>query len=328
MFSSNFRHFLSTPIQRVFLLLLVFLSPPSFGDDTRTWVKKLYPTTGFNSDCDTPVFNLPSPLPPDMHFDFIGLYNPSAPAQGDERDAFALQQSDCQISLGQYVATKANSQSLAFLGMPAPDSRLVNLRTDEVPKVATADGIRMTLPAEGDVAPPFPATNNADNVALTLDEFRNVTGKMKVKCRSNNSAEVDITMRNYQPHEVLTVWAIWLATPPGASNPAVVPLPFGGVPNVAVADRDGIARFSASLSYCPMDVQPNGAQLLLLDISSHLDGSVYGVVPGTPKVQSLFVRYDDPSNSFTSFLSDGIMHVNRGAFPMIVSPRTEGRVDD
>jgi len=320
MLSVNIKRQLAVHAAGVLFAATAVLPVTATAGDSRTWVKKVYPTTGFNTDCDKPVFNLPAPLPPGLHFDFIGLYNPSAPLEGEMRDAFPLQQSDCETNLGAYVATTSNLELLAVLGAPEPDSRLKNLRTNEIPKIIGPDGLRSSLPAEGDALPPFPPTNNAANTAMTLEEFRDVSGKMKVKCYADGSAKVKIKLRDYQPHEVLTIWAIWLATPPGAVGPAPIPLPFGGVPNVTVANKHGVAKFTRTLSYCPMEVQPNGAQLLMLDIASHLDGNVYGAVPGTQRVVTTFVDPNDPSGTFTSALSEGIVTVNRGAIPVTVTP--------
>ncbi len=318
MLSVNIRRKLFIHVPVVLLATAVMLPTASIAGDVRVWVKKLHPTTGFNTDCDMPVFSLPAPLPAGLRFDTIGLYNPNAPAQGDERDAIKLQQSDCETNLGEHVATTSNLEFLALLGAPEPDSRLRNLRTNEIPKTAAPDGTRLTLPPENSVVPPFPPTNSATNQPLTLGEFRGVKGKMKVKCYADGSAHVDIRLRNYQPHELLTIWAIWLATPPGATEPMPVPTPFGGVPNVVVANAHGAAKFTRTLSYCPMDTQPNGAQLLLLDIGSHIDGNVYGAVPGTPSTVVTFIDPNDPSSTFTSPLSEGIVTLTRGAIPVTV----------
>ncbi len=318
MLSVKIKRKLSIQVPVMFLAAITVLPAASIASDVRTWVKKLHPTTGFNTDCDTAIFSLPAPLPADLHFDFIGLYNPDAPAEGELRDAFTLQPSDCETSLGTHIATTSNLALLAALGAPEPDSRLKNLRTHEIPKIAAPDGTRFTLPPAGSVAPPFPPTNTATNMPLTLGEYRGVKGKMKVKCYADGTAHVRIKLRNYQPHELLTIWAIWLATPPGATEPAPVPLPFGGVPNVTVADHRGVARFTRTLSYCPMDIQPTGEQLLMLDIATHTDGNVYGAVPGTPPITATFVDPNDSSSTFTSPLSEGIVTLIRGAIPMTV----------
>ena len=316
----NIKRKLSIHATGIVFAMAAVMPATAAAEHSRTWVKHLYPTTGFNTDCDKAVFSLPAPLPADLHFDFIGLYNPSAPAQGELRDAFTLQQSDCETSLDTPVASTSNLVLLDILGAPEPDSRLKNLRTNEIPKIISPDGTRATLPPENAVSPPFPPTNNSATTAMTLGEFRDVKGKMKIKCYDDGTAKVKIKFRNYQPHEVLTVWAIWLATPPGAAGPAPVPLPFGGVPNVVVANDHGTARFTRTLSYCPMDVQPNGETLLMLDIASHLDGNVYGAVPGTQRVEATFIDPNDPSTTFKSALSEGIVTVNRGAFPVTVEP--------
>lgn len=319
------RHRNRNLILRTFIIALAvagILPANSIAGQTRAWFRLLLPTTGFNSDCNTPLFRLPEPLPPDMHFDFIGLYNPLSPAQGDMRDAFTLEQGDCEVSRDEYIATTANEAFLAANGFPEPDPRLKNLRTHEIPKMATPDGNRFFLPPQDAVTPPLPATTSIPNEPLTLGEFRNVRGFMLLKCRADDTAAVKINLYNYTPHEILTVWALWLATPPGAAGPLPLPAPFGGVPNVIVPNERGFAQFKRELAYCPMDRQPNGAQLMFLDIASHLDGSVYGAVPDTPLVEVTFIPDpSDPSTAFVSPISAGIITVNRGVIRMTAAKR-------
>ena len=287
------------------------------AEGTRVWVRSLLPSTGFNADCDTAIFQMPAPLPPDAHFDFIGLHDPTLGAT----DAVPLQTSDCQDQLDTLVATTSNADFRLINGFPDADARLKNLRSNEVPKPASPDGTRFFLPPEGATPPPFPPTNSLPNAPLTLGEFRDIGGKMVLKCAGNGSASLRISLKGYTPNEVLTVWGIWLATPPGAPGPTIVPLPLGGTPNVIVPDRRGQANFERQLSFCPMDTAPDGSQLLVIDIAAHWDGSAYGAVPDVPLpngVTGAAATFIDPVSEepFTSVIGAGIVTVNRGIIRM------------
>ena len=296
----------------------VLLTQAAQASDTRVFVERLLPSTGFNSDCDTPIFRAPAPLPENAHFDFIGLHDPDAPADEPTRDAIQLIPSDCSENLDRDIATTSNAAFRAANGgFPDADPRLKNLRTNEVPKAAMPDGTRLFLPPEGATPPPFPPTNSAPNTPLTLGEFRDVSGKMVLKCRADGSARVRLKVRGYRPNSLLTVWAVWLATAPGTPGPGVVPLPFGGVPNVLPIGKKGRGNFVRELSYCPRDIQPNGDQLMVLDIAEHLDGATYGALPDVPLAASEFMLDPaDPSTRFSSVIGAGIVTVNRGIINM------------
>ncbi len=301
----------------VFGLFIFNLKTFAQEGDYRGWYRALYPSTGFNSDCAAPLFQLPAPMPADAHFDFIGLFNEFAPESGDLRDALKLSSIDCEINGSEFVATTSNDIFLELNGLPFPDPRLRNLKTNEIPKVFSPDGARTNLPPHGLTPAPLPPTSSIPNSPMTLDEFRSVRGYMALRCYEDGTAKLKIRMRNYRPNELLTVWAIWLTTPPGAAAPIPVPVPLGGVPNVIVPNESGRAVFSRSLSYCPMDVQPDGSQLMLIDIATHLDGSVYGGAPDTPFAEITVVPNPaDPSSAYTSPMSAGIVTLNRGAIPV------------
>jgi len=284
------------------------------------YVEPILPSTGLNSDCDTPLFEMPLPLPVDTHFDFIGLYDPNSPAEGPERDAIELAPSDCSDQLETAIATTSNPDFRAANGFPEPDSRLKNLRSDEVPVIALPDGTRQFLPADGAVPAPFPPTRSQPSEALTLGEFRDVSGEMTLRCREDGSSSVRIRASGYRPNSLLTVWAIWFATPPGAPEPGIVPLPFGGAPNVLPIDRNGQGVFFRELGYCPKENQPNGDQLMVIDLAEHWDGNVYGAAPDLPFVEATF--QPDPSDpaTFTSPIGAGIVTVNRGVINVTLEP--------
>lgn len=287
----------------------------------RTHKAELYPTTGFNSDCDQPVFQLPPPLPADQHFDFIGLYDAAVEEDGLLRDALTLSPEDCASGDQRRIATTSNPDFRAFLNFPPPDPRLLNLRSNEVPVIAFPDGSRTFLPPEGTLPPPFPASRSLPSEPQTLAGFRDVKGKMRIKCRSDGTAEVRIKVDGYDPNMLIAVNAIWLTTPPGAPGPIGVPTPFGGVPNILSVDKNGKGTFERELGYCPMDTQPDGSRMLMVNIDEHWDGTTYGVQPDLPLADAKFLlNPTDPSSAFTSPIGAGIVAFNRGAFPVTVEP--------
>jgi hypothetical protein len=302
------------------LILLSAVQPAHSKQGTRIWSKPLVATTGFNADCTKPVFDLPAPLPTGLSFDFIGLFNQFAPADGPGRDALALQAGDCDERGNEFVATTVNQVFIQANNFPDADSRVKNLKTNEVAKIFNPNGARTFLAPSNVPGAPFPLTNSKPSKALTLDEFRDVDGNMFLKCRADGTAKAVIRLRGYSPNEVLTIWAIWLTTPPGGSQLAPLPLPFGGLPNVIVPNKRGVARFERELNYCPMDEQEDGSRLMFLDVATHFDGDTYGATPATSRtVVTVIPNPNDPQSAFTTALSVGTVASNRGAIPVTVS---------
>ncbi|MEM1437217.1 MAG: hypothetical protein AAGG11_24440, partial [Pseudomonadota bacterium] len=173
---------------------------------------------------------------------------------------------------------------------------------------------RTALPPEGLLGAPFPPTHSLPANALTLDEFRDVRGIMKIRCRADGTAKVRMHVFGYRPNALVTVWAVWFATPPGAPGPTIVPLPFGGVPNLVAINGQGYGVFIRELGYCPKDVQENGDQLLVLDLAEHWDGSTYGALPDEPFTEFKFLENPtDQSTAYTSTVG-GTVTINRGVF--------------
>ncbi len=300
------------------LLLIGNISVSIAGGEQRIWKRSLLPSTGFNSDCAAPIFRARAPLNPDINIDFIGLYNPDAPPQGPNRDALALTAQDCIDNGNADIATTVGPALINDFGAPDADSRLKNLRSNEVPVVSSVNGTRTFLKPHGTTAPPNPATASLPSAPLRLNEFRGVDGSLHVKCRRDGTARVKIKLKHYRPNEVLTVWAIWVSPGPDGGDYQFASRPFGGVPNILIPNRHGRAQFVRDLSYCPMVEQDDGAQLLWLDVATHLDGSVYGATPDIPRVETTVIADpDDPSATFTSPLSIGITTINRGIFRIL-----------
>lgn len=301
-------------------LLTTHLHAPAVSADSarksRVYYEFLRPSTGFNSDCNEPVFTMPAPLPSDVHFDFIGLHNPEVSPGMVDNDALPLSPDQCAHRARQPVATTTNPVFRAVNGFPDVDPRLKNRRSNEVPMPSLLDGTRTALPPEGVLGAPFPPTHSIPADAMTLKEFRDVKGIMKLRCRADGTAMVNLWVFGYRPNALVTVWAVWFATPPGAPGPSIVPLPFGGAPNMVAINQRGFGTFKRELGYCPKDVQENGDQLLVLDLAEHWDGSTYGALPDQPFTEFRFLEDPtDPSSVFHSTIG-GTVTINRGVFRM------------
>ena len=296
--------------------LLATAAGSAAAAEERLFSERLKPSTGFNSDCNQPIFTLPAPLAADIHFDFIGLHNPGTSPGMPDNDALPLTAESCTDALNQAVATTTNLDFRTVNGFPDVDARLKNRRSNEVPMPTLLDGTRIAAPPEGAVGAPFPTTHSLPADAITLGEFRNVSGRMSVQCRADGTSKVRIKVFGYRPNALVTVWAVWYATPPGAPAPAIVPLPLGGVPNLLSINNLGSGVFVRELGYCPKDVMENGDRMLVVDLAEHWDGSTYGALPDQPLTEFDFLENPtDPVSGFRSYIG-GTVTVNRGVFRM------------
>src|SRR5262249_39920910 len=151
--------------------------------------------------------------------------------------------------------------------LPEANPDLKNLPLREVPAMTTIDGFRLPLPAMGDVpadAPQFilvytrQAVRSEPNFPITLGDWLQARGRMKIQCSSDDpahvgTAHVEAVFRKLLPNRLYSLNAIWLTPLPGTTNPTLVPLAFGGVPNAFMTDETGLARFERDLNLCPMD---------------------------------------------------------------------------
>jgi hypothetical protein len=97
----------------------------------------------------------------------------------------------------------------------------------------------------------------------------------------------------------------------------MVPLPFGGVPNAFVADKNGNADFERELASCPLDTTPDGSQLLFVSTAYHSDGSLYGA---TAELPAFPVSFQEPDGTiFQSTLPPGVVDHDLMNFPINAS---------
>ena len=271
--------------------------------------------TGANRLCGEAVMQLdaiPAPLPVDFGGEFVGEFDPAPGAV----DAIPLSPSNCNDDI--VLATYTDNGFIDPLGIPEADDRIVNVPLNNVPVNATPTGVRLTLPPQGVLpANPFPPTKSGSNESITLGDWLDVRGRMRIKCRSNGTASVRIRFRNLIPHGIYTMWGLWATTPPGAPGATLVPLPFGGVPNAFVPDRKGRAAFRRELAFCPLDTTPDGSQLLFISTAYHSDGSLYGATPELPAAPISFQAPD--GTVFQSTLPPGVVDHDVMNFPINAS---------
>ncbi len=276
------------------------------------WFIRGHNSTGPNDVCDKPIWELPAPLPPAAHFTLLGEYDSSESATS----AIPLQQDNCNSNT--VLATTIDPEFQGFFGFLDPDPRVTNLRLNEVPVVASFDGIRQQLPVHGSPGSvPLPPTRSVPNEPVTLGDWFDASGKMWMRCR-DGEAKVVAYFRHLIPNGVYSMFGIWLTTPPGANSPTFLPVAFGGVPNTLVANSRGSASFSRKLSYCPKGEQQDSSILMFVDLAYHSDTTTHGAFPFRPTgtVQLL----DQDGERYESNLPPGVStHVQMG-FPVNVAP--------
>ncbi|GAB4195668.1 MAG: hypothetical protein Tsb002_28330 [Wenzhouxiangellaceae bacterium] len=113
--------------------------------------------------------------------------------------------------------------------------------------------------------------------AITLDEWFEASGRMRIRCDNHGGAELTIRVRDLIPNRVYTVWAMW-----HLADGRIFPQPYGGVPNAYITDGRGNALFKRDLNFCPMEASRNGIdgnRLLSIITHIHSDHALYGAVP-------------------------------------------------
>lgn len=271
------------------------------------------PVTGLNDVCDEPQWQFPEPFPLDTHFTFVGEHNPSP----DATDAIPLAPNNCDDDI--VLATTTAPNFLGFFGFPEPDQRLKNLPLRQVPVIAGLDGVRDTLPPPGILPPnPLPPTKSAPNDPILLGDWLRAHAHMWLRCFSDGTAKVKASFHHLIPNGLYTLYGVWKTTLPDTSEPTLVPVAFGGVPNVMVASSRGKARFVRNLPYCPKDPTPDGSVLLIVDLAYHADSNTHGGFPFT--ALSTVTFRTTAGDTFESTQPPGtVTHVQIG-FPITVEP--------
>ena len=232
--------------------------------------------TGANRFLDEPLWFMEGGLG-SASFSFVFAYNP------DGEEPLPLTRESPKKTI---LATGLDSNFLAALGMTASDieQRFLNQPFKDVQvNVNPFTGEKESVPNQLD-AEPGTISRSGPTKDITLADWLKGNGKMKIKCLENGTSKVKITVSGLVPDGVYTAWALFSKDVTGDGiDDLLDPIPFGGVPNVIIPDKQGNAVFKRTLGYCPND-EPN---FQFIDITYHSDGNVYGgnvdlILPGFP----------------------------------------------
>ena len=145
-----------------------------------------------------------------------------------------------------------NGDNIPLHANPVPVAFSIYNRIPAVPaSVATA-----TQPARRDENP------------ITLGNWLGAEGKAFIYCSVDGSrATVLMLFRGLVANGLYTLWAV-------PADETILPVAFGGVPNIVTADGHGGAIAHRNVAYCPTD-----GELGNITLAYHSDGMVYGNFP-------------------------------------------------
>jgi hypothetical protein len=179
-----------------------------------------------------------------------------------------------QTPLSSTLATFVDPGFLALFGKTSADvsPHLVNVPLRDVEVNADLAGVnRVTTIGIAGAQQTQPSQAEPAG-AVTLSDWVRARGLAAIECESH-AARVHLELSGLIPNRIYSVWGIF-----GGSS-GLFPFPLGGVPNIAVTDRDGRATFERQLNFCPQQITPNESPLLAIDVVFHSDNQVYGFVP-------------------------------------------------
>ena len=225
--------------------------------------------TGVNRLLSQPIWDLGAPFD-SAGFNFVYGFNPDG---DDPLDLTVFTPGNTLIASG------VDPDLLAMFGMPDFDRDLANVPFRNVATIVDPSGGRMQVPSVLDV-PGFAPSKSLPNDPLTLDDWLSASAKLKYQCNSDDgTADIVIEAENLIVNGIYSLWGVFrLDTDNDGTFDIFIPAPLGGVPNVFIADKNGKGRIERTINLCP-DQEPS---LLIIDLSYHSDGIVYGAVPDLP----------------------------------------------
>lgn len=195
-----------------------------------------------------------APIPPTIRATNLGEYNP-----GGELP-IPLTPSNCVQDT--VVATTTDTDFLAATGSPDANPAMKNIPLRKNFIITGQDGSRSQLPSISQVpGNPLPPVSGEPNDTIILGKWLKARGKMLIHCRANGKATIKASFHNLIPNGVYIMWGVWTTNPPG---PPIVPVPFGGVPNVLIPDQQGNVTYYRKLAACPKDVTQDGSRLMFV----------------------------------------------------------------
>lgn len=118
---------------------------------------------------------------------------------------------------------------------------------------------------------------------ITVRDWFSARGYSYVRCESSTRSRAVFWFQNMVPNGVYALWGIFGDDLDGdGQRDFFLPKPFGGAPNVFVADDEGNAQIARNLPFCP-NTDPD---MMTVEVTFHVDGVTYGAVPSiSPAVQ-------------------------------------------
>ena len=281
------------------------------AQEVRKWKIEGIPSTGPNSLCGEPLFELP-PGVPSAGFSAFGEFDPRPEAI----DAIPLSSANCSTTPQHkdvLLATTAGQAFLDVFGFPPPNPLLKNIPLRDVAVISDFFGVRQPLPPMGAVPPNLFPTKGASDFAITLGVWLKVRTHMEISCFSNGTAKVEAVFRHLIPNGVYTLNFLWNSTTPGI--PFMIN-PVAGFPNVMVASPEGRGRFERVLHFCPKgESAPDGSIVMFSSLFYHSDSSPLGAVPFTPLGVETFRLAD--GTTFPSTIPPGLRATSRQITPLM-----------
>lgn len=282
-------------------LCLVLTPLPAIAqdEDVRQFIEEGVASTGLNRLLGEPIWRYPNleqfiPIFGDevvfAGFKLAGAFDPAVGEGGG--NALPLTPTTPGDTL---LASFLDEFGLMLVGVNSANvpNEVLNIPVDDVAVLTDEAGVvRERIPCATETSDVIVRTRAAPcSEPVTLERWLRATGMMRSKCLADGTAEVDIVMRHLLPKRM---YSIWYATENFAAGPQffITAIPFGGVPNTVVTDRDGSARFERTLGYCPHDQ----AQAMGIAVVLRANGQNYGGVP-VP-----LLNQESPDTAFEGYL--------------------------
>lgn len=174
------------------------------------------------------------------------------------------------------LATAVDPFILESSGVPL-DPILNNIPLREVVTIVDGFQNRNQLPPITEVTGAT-ISRGLPNEHITLKNWLSASGRLRINCHKDGTARIKLAFKKLIPNGVYTVWGTF------GVNGGLAPYPLGGIPNVFTADKNGKAKYSRFINFCPTNAQSDDAPLLLIEVAYHSDGSVYGGVADLPQI--------------------------------------------
>ena len=192
------------------------------------------------------------------------------------------------------LASYLDALGLSFVGV-TPDmvpTEVLNIPIDDVDVLVDEFGVvRSSIACTSSVSDPTAIVRSAPcDAPITLATWLEAQGVAHTQCFADGSAEVSITMDGLRPNRMYSIWYIVENIDAGPQF-FLHPLPFGGVPNIIVANRHGEAAYERQLQFCPHDQE----RALGVVVVMRSNGQNYGGVP-VP-----FLNQEDATTAFAGY---------------------------